>query len=73
MAKARFTLAQERALAWLPPDGSWSSETEKLSSSVLSLKMFQPTLVEIEWRDDPRGGRSFRARATDAGLRQKVK
>ena len=67
-----FTDAQQRALEWLPSDGSWRINPGRLSAALNSLSLHHRGLIVSEWGDfGPRGGRALRWRLTSAGVSAK--
>ena len=58
-----LTPAQQRALAWLPADGSWSANPTQFIPSLRSLSMHHPQLVQAKnGNSGPRGGWQTRYR-----------
>lgn len=71
MAGERLTKAQAKALEWLPSDGSWRTNSGRLSSALasLSLRPGGPRLCEYEYgRHGARGGWMSAYRLTIAGI-----
>jgi hypothetical protein len=68
----RLTLAQRRALDWLPRDGSWSGAPGRMSAAVSSLRLRHPALVDIEYREHPSGWKHMVARATGTGRQEQT-
>lgn len=65
----QFTDAQRRALAWLPPDGTWCGKVGRMGPALDSLRLYHRDLIDSEWADaGPRGGRLLRRRLTAAGI-----
>lgn len=66
-----MTKAQWRALEWLPPDGSWTTQKDRsIASALHSLWLYHRVLVQTEYGNfGPRGGLTTRWRLTEAGVR----
>jgi len=64
-----LTPAQERARAWLPPDGSWKSDAGYLSMALSSLSRAWPKCLQREWGPfGANGGQRHRWRLTEKGI-----
>lgn len=62
-----LTDAQQRALEWLPADGSWRMDAGRLTAALNSLSL--AGLCTGEWGDfGPRGGRALRWRRKAKGV-----
>jgi len=67
--KKLLTAAQERALTWLPSDGSWKSKPGRLAAALSSLSY--TNCCEYQFGDfGPRGGREQRWRLTPEGIKE---
>lgn len=64
-----LTDAQNRALDWLPKDGTWRLKPGRLTTALSSLSHRWPNCVECEWGDfGPCGGRYVRWRLNARGV-----
>ena len=65
----KLTSARQRALAWLPADGTWKTNPGRLSVALNSLSLGWPGCVEAQWGPfGPRGGNEQRWRLTPKGV-----
>ena len=58
-----LTAAQQRALDWLPKDGSWKTDPGRLVAAINSLSVAWPGGLKVEWAHcGLRGGLKMRWR-----------
>lgn len=69
MTPPRLTKAQEKALLWLPVDGSYAIRPGPVAAALNSLHLYHASLVEIEdGMFGRRGAYCSRYRLTPAGI-----
>ena len=69
MTKTKLTEPQQRAVDWLPKDGSWRAKPGRLVAALNSFCLFHRSFGQMEIGDfGPRGGRCWRYRLTPAGV-----
>lgn len=67
----RITPAQQRAIKWLPKDGSWRVMDKGMGRAVRSLQLCHVGTVEDEGGNfGPRGGLAVRSRLTAEGIKR---
>ena len=64
-----YTVAQKRALEWLPADGGWKIRPGRMAAAISSLSTYYQTFVEAQAGPyGPRGGHTWRYRLTPEGV-----